>query len=144
MAFDIPGGLSPVSISIEIKGVFPMSEESFENISLYSSHSSSTPFYIGPRTSASCSLTFLYVSTSAGEVMNTFSENISQFGFMGSMFLLCNMVSVLISSTVMSSFSKCPSISPFPQEDSFFRQIKNKWYALSFSYFIVMYCRNED
>ena len=33
------------------------------------------------RTSVSCSLTFLCVSTSAGEVMNFFSDNMSQWGF---------------------------------------------------------------
>ena len=121
-----------------------MSEESFENISLYSSHNSSNSLYWS-RTSASCSLTFLCVSTSAGEVMNAFSEDILQFGFMGSMSSLCNMVSVVISSTVMSSFSKFLSISSFFQEDSFFGQIKkNIWYALSFSYFYIMYCRNEN
>ena len=45
--------------------------------------------------------------------MNAFSEDISQFGFMGSMFSLCNMVSVVISSTLMSYFSKCLSTFPF-------------------------------
>ena len=90
-----------------------MSEESFENMSLYSSHSSSNSFLYLSRTSVSCSLAFLCVSTSAGEVMNVFSDNTLQFGYVSSMFSLWNMVSVVISSTVMSSFSKCLSISPF-------------------------------
>ena len=117
-----------------------MSEESFENISLYSSHSSSNSFSYLSRTSASCSLTFLCVSTSAGEVMNVFSDNISQFGFVGSMFSLWNMVSVVISSTVMSSFSKCLNISPFLKKIPSLDKLR-RMYG---SYFYIMYCRNED
>ena len=48
MAFDIPGGLSPVLISIVIKGVFPMSEESFGNISFIPHTIPQTPSYICP------------------------------------------------------------------------------------------------
>ena len=59
----------------------PISEESFENISSYSSHNFSKSILYLSRTSASCSLTFLCVSTSAGEVMNFFSDDMSQRGF---------------------------------------------------------------
>ena len=65
------------------------------------------------RASTSCSLTFLQVSPLTGEAMNA-SFNVSpQSNFSDFMSLHCNMVSVVISSIVMSSFSKCPSISPF-------------------------------
>ena len=42
--------------------------------------------------------------------MNTFFNESPQFNFSDSMSLHCNMVSVVISSIVMSSFSKCPSV----------------------------------
>ena len=71
-----------------------MSEESFENISSYSSHNFSNYSLYLSRTSASCSLTFLCVSTSAGEVMNFFSDEMSQRGFSFSMPSFCNMVSL--------------------------------------------------
>ena len=45
--------------------------------------------------------------------MNFVSNESPQFNFSDPMSLFCNMVSVVTSSIVMSSFSKCPSISPF-------------------------------
>ena len=65
------------------------------------------------RASTSCSWTFLQVSPLTGEAMNASFTESPQFNFSDFMSLHCNMVSVVIFSIVMSSFSKCPSISPF-------------------------------
>ena len=65
--------LSPVSISTLIKGVFPISLESVENISQNSVHKSLEAFHWASVTSASCNSTFLCISMSAGEVINPFS-----------------------------------------------------------------------
>ena len=70
------GGLSPVSISIVIKGVFPMSSGPFENMSSYSSHSLINCCLYLSGTFASSNTTFLCLSTSAGEVINFFSRDI--------------------------------------------------------------------
>ena len=67
------GKLLPVLISTSIKGVFPISLESMENIGLNSVHKSLNAFCWVSVMSASCNSTFLCTSMSAGEVINLFS-----------------------------------------------------------------------
>ena len=71
--FWVIGRLSPVSISISIRGVFPISLESMENISLNSLHNSLMAFCCASVMSASCNSTFLCTSMSARDLINFFS-----------------------------------------------------------------------
>ena len=79
IGFLVIGGPSPVLTSISIKGVFPISLESLEKMSLYSLHSSLKAFWCSFVTSASCKSTFLCMSISAGEVLTSFHYIQMQF-----------------------------------------------------------------
>ena len=101
---DYPQFLFPMVI----KGVFPMSEESFENISSYSSHNFSNSILYLFRTSASCSLTFpMCVNICWGSYELLVSDNMSQRGFSFSMPSLCNMVSLYSFSSMFRTSAFC-------------------------------------
>ena len=115
--FWLTGGLSPVGMSILRRGVFPMSDESFEKISANSSHSSSKDFHASGGTSASLRIIGSQGSTSAGDFKNPISAPLngsSSDCFSGSLQAFTKSLSEMSGLLAASSahFSKYPNIVP--------------------------------
>ena len=145
------GGLSPVSISISIKGVFPILLESVERMSLYSSHYSLKAFCCSYVTSASCKSTFLCMPISTGDVINFFSVYSNVISFFCSLSPSISLSSSNKMGGLSCNLRYIQRLTLHKTHNLSFRKVNTVWqkiddyygYILSLMYIYIMYHGND-